>query len=372
MRTLDIIVPSYRLDLTPLKAILSLTPPPGVSVRWMVVVDNPNLTIPVDLRERADGTRVVVVQNQANLGSAAARNVALDHSTAEWVLFLDDDVMPTRDLLMHYVEAVARHPHSTGFFGPTRFAPGSTRYQRGVEVSDILTFFRIAEKPCSLAWAPTSNVLVRGDAARSERFRTVFPKGGGGEDIDFLLRVSRRFRSTFESVPSAVVDHPWWFCGRRDYSRFMRWSYGDSLLHALHPEFVYRAAPNAVEVLAVAIPSLGVLALATGSLIPLAAATAGIVVGEIAAEFVRLAALKSFRDAFFCVETVLIRSANDAGRLAMHIRSGRWLGLTERWDHFCNGEHVSYHKRWASRKFIAHGMCAFAIYLIAARVFDSV
>lgn len=29
-------------------------------------------------------------------------------------------------------------------------------------------------------------------------------------------------------------------------------------------------------------------------------------------------------------------------------------GNTERWDHFCNGEHVAYHQRWAAGKLVAH------------------
>jgi hypothetical protein len=59
-------------------------------------------------------------------------------------------------------------------------------------------------------------------------------------------------------------------------------------------------------------------------------------------------------DSLSCFETVLIHSTNDVGRVAMQVRLGRWHGLSERWDHFCNGEHVAYHQRWAAAKLAAH------------------
>lgn len=361
MRSVDILVPSFRLDAGPLLAILDLVPPPGTRVRWIIVADDPRAAVPEGVAARVDGTVVSVLKNASNLGSAASRNVALEASTAEWVLFLDDDVTPVRDLLFRYAQAAQANPGAVGFFGPTRFLPAATQYQRGVEVSDILTFFQIATYCTSLPWAPTSNVMVRGEAARAERFRTVFPKGGGGEDIDYLLRVSQRAGREFVAVASASVDHPWWFDGRRDYSRFMRWSFGDSLLQDLHPGFSYRAAPNAIEALAIAIPLAIVASAVTSSLTPLAVVLIGIVLGELAAEFVRLAALKGLQQAFYCVETVLIRSANDLGRLAMQVRLRRWHGLTERWDHFCTGEHVAYHQRWAVGKFAAHILAMAAV-----------
>lgn len=360
MRSIEILIPSFRLDAGPLLAILDLEVPPATEVRWIIVGDDPEARVPPAVASRVDGTSVRVLVNPSNIGSAGSRNVALDASSAEWVLFLDDDVTPAPDLLLRYAEASVASPDALGFFGPTLFLPATTLYQRGVEVSDILTFFRIATYSRSLRWAPTSNVMVRGDAARAERFRTVFPKGGGGEDIDYLLRVSDRAGLPLLAVPSAAVNHPWWFDGARDYTRFTRWSFGDSLLHDLHPQFTYRAAPNAVELLALAVPVGVIASICTSSPAPIAAVLIGIPLGEIAGEYLRLLWLKGFPDCLYCFETVLIRSANDLGRLAMQVRRRRWRAITERWDHFCDGQHVAYHKRWAALKFGAHlGAAAF-------------
>lgn len=166
--------------------------------------------------------------------------------------------------------------------------------------------------------------------------------------------MSDRSGSAFAAVPSAVVDHPWWFGGRRDYSRFARWSFGDSLLHDLHPKYNYRSAPNAVELLAMGLPLAVITAAMMASPIPVVALLVGVPLGEFAGEFARLWALKGFSACLYFVETVLIRSANDVGRIAMQARLRRWHGITERWDHFCNGEHVAYHQRWAAAKFGGH------------------
>ena len=355
MKSVDILVPSFRLDAGPLLAILDIEPPADTTVRWIIIVDNPAASIPEAVAARVDGTRVQMIRNPRNLGSAGARNAALDASSAEWVLFLDDDVTPCPDLLAAYRKEVESNPDAAGFFGPTDFQRAATQYQRGVEISDILTFFRIANDGVTLPWAPTSNVLVRGDAARTERFRTLFPKGGGGEDIDYLLRVTERAGGTLLGVPEAKVMHPWWFEGARDYTRFMRWSFGDSLLHQLHPRHTYRSAPNAVEFLVLGLPIAFGHALVTGSVASLLAVVLGIIAGELLAEFARLALLKGFPASLYCVETVAIRSANDIGRVAMQLFKLRRLrGMTERWDHFCDGKHVPYHRRWALLKAVAH------------------
>lgn len=363
MRTLDVLVPSYRVDPGPLLSILKLDEPPGVRVRWTIVVDDPKKAIPHEIARRTDGDRVRLIQHQRNLGSAAARNTALDQSDAAWVLFLDDDVHPLPGLLGVYARAVKRDADAVGFFGPTEFEPARSIYQRGVEVSDILTFFFIARRPGTLRWAPTSNVLVRGDLARAERFRTCFPRGGGGEDIDYLLRVSDRAHGAFHALPEAGVLHPWWHGGRRDYRRFLRWSYGDSLLHDLHPEHTYRSLPNAVECLVVLSPLMLVASIILATPVPLLVTGGGIVLGEVLVEFLRILRLKGLGDARFCLETLLIRSSNDLGRLLMQAKRAKASALMQRWDHFCNGEHVAYHRRWAFLKCLGYTLAAAFLWL---------
>jgi GT2 family glycosyltransferase len=365
--SLDVLVPSFRLDTGPLLAILDLSVPSRTRVRWIIVADDPKAEIPAAVKARVDGRpdSVRILRNATNMGAAASRNVALGASDADWVLFIDDDVTPTSLLLHSYAAAVESNPGAPGFFGPTRFAPGSTTYQRGVEVCGCLTHFQVASYLPSRPWAPTSNVMVRGDLARAVRFRTIFPKGGGGEDIDYLLRITERVGCPLLAIPDALVDHPWWFNGARDYSRFTRWSYGDSLLHELHPRHAYRTAPNASECLAVGLPVAIVGSVCAHSAVPFVATLVGVPLAELCTEFLRLLMKDGFPSAActYCIETTLIQTGADLGRLAMQLEQRRWRGFAERWDHMCTGENIGYNRRWSAAKFTMYclgvGLVAF-------------
>src|SRR5438876_1142355 len=87
-----------------------------------------------------------------------------------------------------------------------------------------------------LPWGITANLLVRRNPDGTVLFSEDFPKTGGGEDIDFCLRLrawqaQQNPRSEgFVSVPAAVVRHPWWDGGKPRYSHFFGWSRGDGLL----------------------------------------------------------------------------------------------------------------------------------------------
>ena len=53
----------------------------------------------------------------------------------------------------------------------------------------MLTFFVLPTWRRHMLWGTTSNLMVRRDVAGDVRFSRKFPKHGGGEDIDFCLRV---------------------------------------------------------------------------------------------------------------------------------------------------------------------------------------
>ena len=70
MLTIDILVPSFRVDTGPLFDILNLHVPDGLLVRWIIVVDDPSQQIPDELVARVDDDVVQLIRNSENLGSA--------------------------------------------------------------------------------------------------------------------------------------------------------------------------------------------------------------------------------------------------------------------------------------------------------------
>jgi len=351
VKSIDVVVPSARLQDGPLTAILAMRCPPGVTLRFIVVADNPATELPPVLLARARDPAVTVIRNSSNLGAPESRNKGVAASSADWILFLDDDVVPEPGLLEVYADAIAQDSGRPGFFGTTRYPAAKTAFQRGVLASEILTFFGIAGWYVEMPWATTSNVLVRGPDMRAHRFSGAFPKAGGGEDIDVFLRLTGQARAEFRAVPAAIVHHDFWPGNRRNYRRFFRWAFGDSKLHALHPAHVYRTAPNAIELAVLLVPIAAVAGLALQCPLLLFAPVVGISMGEWLGETMRLLMRGAWRDLHRGHETALIRLANDLGRfVSLVICEKQWRRVGERFDHFCDGKHVAHQQAWAMFK----------------------
>jgi glycosyltransferase involved in cell wall biosynthesis len=87
---------------------------------------------------------------QVNLRAAAARNRGLLESAADWVVFLDDDVMPQQDLLEQYSAAIMQHSSSdaaaavVSCVGLAQFPEGTSAAVNAVLLSDLTYMFGIA------------------------------------------------------------------------------------------------------------------------------------------------------------------------------------------------------------------------------------
>jgi glycosyltransferase involved in cell wall biosynthesis len=293
----DVVVPTYRLDLFFLEKICSLEVPENFRTTFIVVVDNPSelarlsakLCSPgrtsdphrsallleqhlvVSSKAPHNGKRgnnVRVRCNAQNLGASASRNLGLDESSAEYVLFLDDDVVPDPNLLASYGLSL---DHCTsggdcdivGVVGLVRFPrnPDLPLSHAAVLMSYLTFMFEIADNPqyARPAWGVTANILVKRGRVR---FDTAYAKTGGGEDVDFCLRLTQETSGQFITCPSAIVHHPFWPGSPFALSgHFFNWATGDSALFTRFPEHCYRSWPNAVESLTFLVP----FQVATGS-----------------------------------------------------------------------------------------------------------
>ena len=358
MTSIDIVMPSMRSGVEDLLAGMPLDVPDGVDVSYWIVSDRPGLK-PRSLEH--NGCRVTFVVNKGRLGAPMSRNVGMGLGSADYVLFLDDDVRAPRGLLREYVDAARAHPGAAGYAGPTVFPAPVNSFTRGVLASSMTTMFKLPAEREWIMWATTSNLMVSRRAMGGARFRKIFPAHGGGEDIDFCLQVGGKFKT----VPSAAVRHGWWGGGRRSYRRFFRWAFGDSVMPLLHPEHKYYDAPNGVESLLFCLPVLAsaVAANIIDAHVPVAW-TCCTVLSEAAAEQARVRMNTGRFMPAAALESALIRASNDAGRLAGTLRRWRPPLLFARFDFLGTGEWIPKSRAMALCRFgaIAGSLAALVLY----------
>ncbi|KZT74468.1 glycosyltransferase family 2 protein [Daedalea quercina L-15889] len=256
--TLDVVIPCYRVHLGYMDRFLALRSSPTCTVMFIVIVDDPcSPNIATLMGKYAHRPDVRIRVNAQNLGASASRNRGLQESSAEWVIFLDDDVTPEDNVLVEAEKAIRANPKAAGFVGTALFPVADTIATAAIHLAGVTYFWDIARKRADdddLPWGVTANLIARRDKEDNIVFDLRFPKTGGGEDIDYCRR-KRNFSMAdggngFCAAPNVVVTHPWWNHGRRYWWRFYVWSKGDGALVAMYPEYTYRqVVPNSAEVL---------------------------------------------------------------------------------------------------------------------------
>ncbi len=347
--TVDIVIPSIRLDTERLLGALRMDVPSGVEARYYVVSDNPDLR-PGEFVH--DGSPVRVIVNTDNLGAPLSRNVGLEAGTGRYVLFIDDDVAISPDMLAPYLDAIREDPDAPGYVGPTMFPDPVNSFTRGIVASGMLTFFELPAGPRLVSWGTTSNLMVRRSAVGDVRFSAAFPKHGGGEDIDFCLRMAANAGRWFRTVPGAAVRHPWWRGAGRSYTRFFRWAFGDSRLVRLHPRYAYPDVPDMVETLAFGSAIIGCLALA-GMVPPaMVGMWAGLVAcSEFAVERVHVRSHHPGSSVGAALEAAMIRISSELGRFLGPLSRGDVSCIFRRFDYLCTGEWKPLEMRFTRAKF---------------------
>lgn len=335
--TLDVVVPTYRVPRAALDRILALRVPAGVSTQFTVICDRPGDAAAAAVIEalqaaHVDDPMVRIRTNAANIGAGPTRNRGLAESAAEWVLFLDDDVVPEPDILEAYAAAIRAHPQATGFIGHSILPPPVNGRQAGVHIAGVAFFWGIAQAnplATELPWGVTANLCVRRPPPGTVEFSAEFPKTGGGEDIDYCLRLREYVRRTvpnsegFVAAPAAVITHPWWDGGAPHYSHFSGWAGGDGHLIDLYPALTYRNLPDLTETLLLLLASgatqLGVRAALAANIMP-------------AGTLPRLSALlRSATSHRALAGTAIVAGACVAGDLLLDT----WLELIERPSPHC-------------------------------------
>ncbi|KAK6988602.1 hypothetical protein R3P38DRAFT_274221 [Favolaschia claudopus] len=244
--TIDIIVPSFRVQIDTLSRILDLKSSSTCEVMFIIIIDDPTAAGIVELeRKYAHRPDVRIRVNKVNLGASATRNRGMKEASGNYVFFLDDDVVPQPDILIEAEHVIRSSPNCAGFVGSTLFPPADTVFKSAVHLAGVTYFWDIASKfpACTdLPWGVTANLIARRNKD-GVQYDLRFPKTGGGEDIDFCVRKRDLFvkadKEGFHAAPKVIATHPWWHDGKRSYWRFYMWAKGDGALIAMFPELCY-------------------------------------------------------------------------------------------------------------------------------------
>ncbi len=353
MTTIDIVVPSYRVESRFLLGIIGLKVPDRVQVRYIIVIDNPKISLPDALLPFTTCENIVFLHNEQNSGASRSRNRGIDHCTAEWILFLDDDIRPVPDLLFAYAEAIRQFPEAVGFFGETVFPEPVNSFTHGLVAGDMLYAFAYARYNDEARWATTSNVIVRRNAVGDIRFREHFPRKGGGEDYAFFLEVYERCEKTLRSVKGAVVYHNWWHNGKRNYHQYIRWAVADYQLFKMFPQITHYDYPNIGEMLLISFLA-GTAGLLSGlPFIFVLCIFSGIVFGEILVESFRLYKTKGLYGLRYAGEVILIKTIADISRMTAIVKHMDFKFLFRRPNYSSVTVHSGFFY-WSRRKFFAY------------------
>jgi hypothetical protein len=249
---IDVVVPTYRCDVSLLKKITSMRASLALhaQVSFWIILDNPDSPHAKEvtaMQSVASNYQINVRHYDKNRGASYARNYGLGCSYADWVILLDDDVTPEPSLLDAYIGATFRYPCAAVLVGSTPLPEPCNLLTHAIRASGIPGAFTIAERQKSPAWGVTANLCVRGRTSRI-RFQLQYPKTGGGEDLDFCIRAGHH--GPIKAVPGAKAHHPWWCNGEVGAIwHILGWAAGESLCVGakyLQPH-VYFTCPNGVE-----------------------------------------------------------------------------------------------------------------------------
>lgn len=324
--SIDVVVPSYRFNEKLLTLILQLQHPDWVTVNFFIVVDQSGIKPSQEMNELIKKTKTHLIFNETNLGAAMSRNVGIRSGKGDWILLLDDDVIVSPLLLNTYADAVSAYPQETGFIGFIELPPPTTRFSKAIVASGAMDIFSIAKKKDFFAWGATANIMIRRSALGEVLFSPQFPKSGGGEDVDFFLRLRKRnnYRN-LKTLPHAAVVHPWWNEEKPEYKKPFRYGLGNSWLGQLNKAHTYRDFLNTPETLLLLILAGIVIALfCPVYLITIPLIFAGVVIIEFIANIIQTHKRQPQSGLQVAFYVMLLRLSQETGVLWGKILRGRF------------------------------------------------
>ncbi len=195
----SVLIPFLRDDPTELLQLLDEEAASVAGAVEIIVMDDgtndPDLTARLQTRIKAMDLPARLITLKDNEGRSRGRNRLAKSARGGSLLFLDSDMRPDhRCFLWTWAELVARENPAVAFGGFSLLqAPTDACFSvhRSMAAkSDCVPYQERARTPEKYVF--TSNLLIRRDVFEAETFDSEF-SGWGWEDVEWAMRVSRRF-----------------------------------------------------------------------------------------------------------------------------------------------------------------------------------
>jgi len=199
---ISVLIPCYRHEPTAL--ILSLDRP-DLPIEIIVLDDgsnDPGLMENLSLTIQRITTAGRFIHLHKNEGRSSGRNRLAASARADFLLFLDADMLPDNpDFLDQWVHLVTEASPAVAFGGytldQTPHQPTTAVHRKMALHSDCLDVE--ARRAAPEKYLFTSNLLIRRDVFEAEPFDQSFT-GWGWEDVEWAIRVSGRFAITHVDI----------------------------------------------------------------------------------------------------------------------------------------------------------------------------
>ncbi len=372
-KLISIIVPTTRPENETLESFFQFNVPNDYNLEYIFIIDDPSKKLDnlIDIIKNYPQFNIEIIKNKENLGTSASRNIGIKKSKGDFILSLDDDCLLKPNLIEKYIKAYIENPDYPGYIGLTNAPEPKTSFDKAINLSDMRHFFEIAKHKNEFFWGITANLFLKSEAIGDIYFSSEHPKKGGGEDIAFCLEIlkSHNYQGNriFKCVPEAEVVHPYWKENLSGYKRFLRWGYGDVVLHKRFPQYRFHQYPNLIEFTIIAL-ILNLIIFSFFYTIPNWFMIFWIIllllflefIWEIICEAIKLHKNKRKFNLVPLIKAVIIRQLNDMGRFFGQFPK-IWK-ITCRWDYFCTRESLKYETKTAFMKFL--GFLSIYIFLV--------
>ncbi|MHC4977279.1 MAG: glycosyltransferase family 2 protein [Planctomycetota bacterium] len=193
---------------------------PRAEYEVLVGIDDDDPRLAQQLNTLADDlqlTESIYIDCAPNSGQASVRNRLLPRARADTLLFLNDDMVPTPDLLEKHLAAQDRFTTLSSpvmIIGDSPWVvpePDNLFAQLVRETSMVFFYNRMRDKPADHdfgfrhAW--TLNLSVPTQIVRDAGGFTVFPSTYGFEDDELAWRLARQHNARVLYTPDAVATH---------------------------------------------------------------------------------------------------------------------------------------------------------------------